>query len=575
MQTKLGEYHGYCETDATMHKSKASLQVLVVEDNESDVRTVRSLLVGTNGISYSIEHADTISGAIQRLKSRSFDVILLDLMLPDGSGLDSLDKFQECAPEIPIIMLTNLDDEPTAVRALKRGAQDYLLKCSRNGPEFIRTIRYAIERHRHMIELERVSMDLRAANARLERLVLLDPLTELLNRRGLQEMLSRELQAVRRDGSELLLVMADLDDFKKVNDSLGYAVGDIVLKEVARKLRHSLRTTDIVARIGGDEFVILLPQTRRAEGIRVAEKIRLALSESPVYLPTRPLQITASLGVLSVTEATPSIDELLSQTHLVLSRSKHSGKNRISCAWSGIGGEDESHPLAHVLHQLRTGVQLHSVMQPIYDLEDGQEIGFELFSRLGPGSFEMPDDFFRLCMEENILTLVDHRCFKNCIRAAKALPKGIRRHLNLFPSTMLDIPAEHLVQALPNDETRADYCIEISEKQIIGDPSYLLETVAAFKEAGLKVAIDDVGYGRSCLESAVMLEPDLIKIDKTFVTGVSGDPSRLRSLKRLLKVAHSLSAEVVAEGIECRQDLDALIDLGVKSGQGYFWGVPA
>jgi diguanylate cyclase (GGDEF)-like protein len=426
-----------------------------------------------------------------------------------------------------------------------------------------------------MKELERISSDLRVANATLEKLVLLDPLTELLNRRGLQQVLSRELQLVRRDGSELLVLMIDLDDFKRVNDCLGYAVGDIVLKEVARKLQRSLRMSDIIARIGGDEFVILLPQTRRMEGLRVAEKIRLSLSESPVFVPERPLQITASLGLLSVTEATPSIDELLSQIHLVLSRSKLAGKNRTSCAWSGSHEGEDGHPLSHILHQLRMGDQLYAVMQPIYSLEGEREVGYELFSRLSPGSFEMPEDFFRLCMEENILTLVDHRCFKNCVAASLSLPKGIRRHLNLFPSTILDIPPQHLIASLPDDDTRKDYCIEISEKQIIGDPSYLRETVEVFRNAGVLVAIDDVGYGRSCIESAVLLEPDVIKIDKTFVTGVSRDQSRLRSLKRLLKVTSSLGAEIVAEGIEHREDLEALKDLGVKSGQGYLWGMPA
>jgi diguanylate cyclase (GGDEF)-like protein len=564
-------------SDSTLSVLEASrsLKVLHVEDNPQDARAVRALLDGAKNLQFSVVHVETVSAALRHLGRNKSDLILLDLVLPDGSGLDNLRAIQELAPDTPIVLLTNLDDEPTAIQALKRGAQDYVLKSSRNAAEFARTTRYAIERHRHMKEIERVSFELRAANTTLEKLVLLDPLTELLNRRGLQQILSRELQVVRRDGSELLVLMLDLDDFKQVNDSLGYAVGDIVLKEVAQQLKRSLRLTDIVARIGGDEFVVLLPQTRRAEGLRVAEKIRLSLSESPIFVPERPLQITASVGVLAVTEATPSIDELLSQTHLVLSRSKRAGKNRISCAWAGGHEGEEVHPLSHILQQLRVGDQLYSVMQPIFSLEAEEEVGYELFSRLSPGSFEMPDDFFRLCMEENILTLVDHRCYKNCIKASRSLPRGIRRHLNLFPSTILDIPPQHLIDALPEDDTRKDYCIEISEKQIIGDPSYLTSTVEVFKRAGLLIAIDDVGYGRSCLESAVLLEPDVVKIDKTFVTGVSGDPTRLRSLKRLLKVASSLGADVVAEGIERRSDLEALKDLGVKSGQGYFWGMPA
>ena len=561
--------------DVSVPQSPMPLRVLHVEDNATDAKAVRRLLEEAQHLSFSVERAETIAEALRHLAARTADLILLDLMLPDGSGLDSLGSIRELAPDTPIVLLTNLDDEPTAARALKQGVQDYVVKSSRNPSEFARTARYAIERQRQMKELERISRDLRAANEALEKLVLLDPLTELLNRRGLQQVLSRELQVIRRDGTELLMLMIDLDDFKRVNDSLGYAVGDIVLKEVGRTLKRSLRLTDIVARIGGDEFVVLLPETRRAEGLRVAEKIRLSLSESPIFLPERPLQITASLGVLSVTEATPSIDELLSQTHLVLSRSKHAGKNRTSCAWHAGHEADDGHPLTEILNQLRTGDQLYSVMQPIYCLEAEREVGYELFSRLGPGSFELPDDFFRLCMEENILTLVDHRCFINCVKASRSLPRGIRRHLNLFPSTMLDIPPQHLIDSLPDDESRTDYCIEISEKQIIGDPSYLMETVGVFKRAGLKVAIDDVGYGRSCLESAVLLEPDVVKIDKTFVIGVSDDLTRIRSLKRLLNVASSLGAEVVAEGIERREDLQTLKDLGVKSGQGYFWGLPA
>jgi diguanylate cyclase (GGDEF)-like protein len=552
-----------------------TLRVLHVEDNLYDAKAVQRLLSESKHLIFSVDHVESLASALLRLDSDKPDLILLDLMLPDGSGLEKMDALQDLAPDTPIVLLTNLDDEATAIQALNRGAQDYVLKTLRNSSEFVRTVRYAVERHRQKKELERISSDLRVANATLEKLVLLDPLTELLNRRGLQQILSRELQVIRRDGSELLVLMIDLDDFKRVNDCLGYAVGDIVLKEVAHKLQRSLRMSDIIARIGGDEFVILLPQTRRMEGLRVAEKIRLSLSESPVFLPERPLQITASLGLLSVTEATPSIDELLSQIHLVLSRSKLAGKNRTSCAWSGGHEFEDAHPLSHILHQLRMGDQLYSVMQPIYSLQGEREEGYEMLSRLSPGSFEMPEDFFRLCMEENILTLVDHRCFKNCVAASLSLPKGMRRHLNLFPSTILDIPPQHFIASLPDDDSRKDYCIEISEKQIIGDPSYLMEAVEVFRNAGLMVAIDDVGYGRSCLESAVLLEPDLIKIDKTFVTGVSRDPSRLRSLRRLLNVASSLGAEIVAEGIEQREDLEALRDLGVKSGQGYLWGMPA
>jgi len=180
-------------------------------------------------------------------------------------------------------------------------------------------------------DLDRATQGLQNANERLERLILLDPLTELLNRRGLQRALSQEFQRARREGSTLCALLADLDDFKQINDRLGLTAGDLALVQVARQLKVSTRATDHVARIGGDEFLILLPGTRLPEGMRIAEKLRLAIADlSTAPTPTSRITVTASLGLVQVSEGTTSIGELLSQTQAALQRSKQAGKNRVS-----------------------------------------------------------------------------------------------------------------------------------------------------------------------------------------------------------------------------------------------------
>jgi len=136
-------------------------------------------------------------------------------------------------------------------------------------------------------------------------------------------------------------------------------------------------------------------------------------------------------------------------------------------------------------------------------------------------------------------------------------------------------PAGDLLEAFPSDRLDGAFCVEISEQQIIGDPLNLAEPVNALQQAGILIAFDDVGYGHSCLESLTLLEPNIIKIDKRCITGISTDPSRMRSLKRLLKVAGALGAQVVAEGIESRDDLDLVQCLGVQYGQGFLWAKPA
>ena len=373
----------------------------------------------------------------------------------------------------------------------------------------------------------------------------------------------------------MLALLVDLDDFKNVNDTLGHAVGDVVLSEITSRLKTSLRATDYAARIGGDEFVLLLPDTRMAEGVRVAEKVRLAISGNPFVLSAEQLiKVTASLGLVAVPPATSSIDELLIATHAALAKSKRAGKNQVSYDTRQATEGQATNDFRSVHSQL-LGTPFRAVMQSIYDLRDLKEVGYEFLSRSKTEHFEMPDDFFRASLENNILTLVDHECLKLCVAAAQSfVPKGHRCHFNLFPSTMIDIPVEHLLEELQPDQGGIIYCIEISEQQIIGDPSYLVKPVEALKESGVLVAIDDVGFGRSCFESLILLEPHVIKVDKGCITGVANDKARMRSLRRILNVAEVLETEVIAEGIESQEDLDVLKDLGVPYGQGYYLDKP-
>ena len=153
------------------------------------------------------------------------------------------------------------------------------------------------------------------------------------------------------------------------------------------------------------------------------------------------------------------------------------------------------------------------------------------------------------------------------------VPPGIGTIRRII-STLINVPVQHLLDSLPPDSRKGSYCIEISEQQIIGDPSYLIPAVQALKKANVLVAIDDVGFGRSCLESLILFEPDIVKIDKKCVMGFSNDILRQGSFKRILKVADSLGTEVIAEGIESKDDLVLLKELGVKYGQGFLWGKP-
>ncbi len=231
------------------------------------------------------------------------------------------------------------------------------------------------------------------------------------------------------------------------------------------------------------------------------------------------------------------------------------------------------------MDKLRQGDCFRAVSMPIYDLRSEKIVGYEMLSRGPQGPFEMPDDLFRVSVEHNLLTAVDLRCLKTCLQALsqskfKDKTKKMRYHVNLFPSTIIDTPIERLMQLFPADIEPNRFCVEISEQQFIGDPAYLREYVMALRKRGLLVAIDDVGFGRSSLESLIILEPDIVKIDRKYVSGVSTDEAKSYSLKRLIKVVNALGSELIAEGIEMKAEGQILLDLGVNYGQGWLWGKP-
>jgi diguanylate cyclase (GGDEF)-like protein len=376
--------------------------------------------------------------------------------------------------------------------------------------------------------------------------------------------------------TDVAVLLVDIDDFKSVNERLGHAVGDVALKEIARRLQSAVRTVDYVGRLGGDEFMLLLPDADAAEVVRIAERVRLTLATTIIQHSSGTMTLTACVAVMMLTVETPSIDELLTRMHELLSRGKREGKNRVSFESKYFDDtERRRRAQADMCANLSRGKHLQTVKQPIMRLSDESVVGYEFLSRYSNAIFEVPDNFFRICSERNILTAVDHFCLRHGVAAAAELAPYVRFHLNVFPTTLIAVPTQHLIATFPAPLPGDTFCLEISEQQIIGDPSYLVEPVRALRAAGFLIAIDDVGFGNSCLESLILLEPDVLKIDKRCVIGIARHPERVAHLRRYLEVARTLAAEIVAEGVETADDLAVLRDLGVEFAQGFYWGRPA
>jgi diguanylate cyclase (GGDEF)-like protein len=560
----------------TVQALRQTVRLLLVEDDVRTANLLCDLLRQSDSPHFDIRHVSTAADARAAVDEDRPDIVILDLGLPDAAQLEALARLEDTVHEVPIIVLTGYGDDALASDALRFGAEDYLLKGAVNFESLTRSIRYSIERHRSVRDLAHIRRQLESANRDLERLTLIDPLTDLLNRRGLQQAVSREVSHLHAGLQAAAVLVVDLDDFHTVNASLGHAVGDVVLKEMGRRLRATVRAIDYVGRVGGDEFMLILPETPPEEVERIAERIRLRIATSIIQHSSGMVTLTASIASVMLTEEMPAVDQLLSRAHLLLTRAKTAGKNRITFESHKLDDTDSRlRAQADMCTNLTLGHHVRTLKQPIFRLDDESPIGYEFLTRYSNGVYEIPDNFFRLCSERNVLTLVDHVCLRKSVQAAMKLPPYARFHLNIFPTTLLGIPTEHLLEIFPDPIPAEQFCLEISEQQIIGDPSYLLGIVKTLRKAGLMIAIDDVGFGSSCLESLVLLAPDVIKIDKRCVMGIANDPARIENLSRYANVARTLGCEVVAEGIETIDDLAIVRDLGVQYGQGYFWGEPA
>jgi diguanylate cyclase (GGDEF)-like protein len=262
---------------------KEQIKVLLVEDQVVQIQLMIELfrLVGSND--FLLITSRTLQEALVRLSGERIDIVLLDLNLPDSHGYETFSQIQDLQVDVPVILMTATNDEQFALKAIQDGAQDFLVKGEVDAKLLFRAIRYAIERHQMQSELRSLSLT--------------DELTGLYNRRGFSTLASQHLKLARRTGQSFLIVFADLDDLKNINDTFGHAEGDAVLIATANILRRTFRESDIVARYGGDEFLVLVTDAAYEDKDKIYKRINQyvdEVNESKLMNCT----ISVSLGVV-------------------------------------------------------------------------------------------------------------------------------------------------------------------------------------------------------------------------------------------------------------------------------------
>ncbi len=288
-------------------------KVLLVDADPDFVRDVRARLGGVRESGLDIDAVGELSEALARLSQGGFDALLLSLELPDSSGMVTFERTNAFAPDVPIVVLTDEADEATALAAVQGGAQDHLSKADVKADVLVRAVRHAIERHRLLSALRSLS--------------LIDDLTGLYNRRGFADLGDQYLRLARRAGRGVTLIYLDMDRFKTINDSLGHHVGDRALIRVADILRSTFRGSDIIARMGGDEFAVLALESSDESADLLVSRTRERIREFNMT-SREPYQLSMSLGMAQADDQSRvRLDDLLEKADASMYAEKR-GKRR-------------------------------------------------------------------------------------------------------------------------------------------------------------------------------------------------------------------------------------------------------
>ncbi len=422
----------------------------------------------------------------------------------------------------------------------------------------------------------------------IERLAFSDELTGLPNRRLLLDRLQHAMDRELRENTLGALLFIDLDHFKTVNDSLGHLVGDGLLREVTARLAGSLRAEDTLARMGGDEFVVLLegldsnPQLAAEAAAVAAEKLLKSLTGT-CWIDGHELSISASIGIALHPFGAQVAADVLKQADTAMYRAKHAGRNGLHFfAPEMQAAIDQRLQLQGELRQAIQRNQLHLVFQPQLALATERVAGAEVLLRwVHPERGEiMPSDFIPLAEETGLIEeLGDWVLEQACMALARWLPNWPQMVLavNLSPRELRQPRCvERVHDCLQRHRVPATALeLEITEGVLLEDVERCIANMAALKQLGVRFAIDDFGTGYSSLTYLKRLPLDRLKIDRSFTWDMHGeDGSGLMLVQTILVIARNLGLECVAEGIENEAQLDCLREHGCSLGQGYHFSRP-
>jgi len=406
-----------------------------------------------------------------------------------------------------------------------------------------------------------------------------DSLTGLHNRASMTDALEHAVSRARRGNESLALFFIDLDGFKSVNDTLGHATGDQLLREIAQRLRARVRQSDLVARLGGDEFVVMVETISDRHGLQLLASKLLAAIGEPMQLQGHEVTVTASIGIAVFPDDGSDVSTLLANADMAMYRAKALGHNRAT-EYSPDLGESvvERFEIEKGLREGLRNNEFHLYYQPKIEFSSGKLLGVEALIRWHHPNLGVlgPDRFIHVAESSNFIISLGKWVIEQACRQASAWQRAGLPHfsiaVNLSPNQLTDPSlAEHVSGALRAsgvDPSMLEF--EITETAVMKNMVEATALLESLRALGVRLAIDDFGTGYSSLAYLKELPVDVLKVDRAFVRHLPHNRDDLAITRAVIAMAHGLSMTVVAEGVEAQCQFDSLRDEGCDEFQGFY-----
>jgi len=427
--------------------------------------------------------------------------------------------------------------------------------------------------------------DLKTVENELEKRALTDSLTEVNNRFAFLERMNSLLESSKKINHKVFhaIFFLDLDRFKQVNDTLGHSFGDKLLVEVAKRIKKQLKNKDIIARYGGDEFVITLTNINHPrEAAKFAEKITRIIEE-PVYINEQEIYISTSIGISIYPHDGNTTDELVNRADKAMYHSKQSGRNGFSFYFEEL--DTDSKRVLNMDSELRKAIENKSFdlyFQPKVSINTNQIIGLEALVRWNNDKlgFVSPAEFIPLAEETGLIIpiseIIIHKACEELRKLRSAGFLDLTISINISSIHFQQYSFLNSIKAIleKNNTSANNFEIEMTERTVMNNDADTIRKLVQLKQLGFKLSIDDFGTGYSSLSYLVRFPLDYLKIDRSFIQHILSLDENQAIVDAIIQMAHRLKMEVIAEGVENVQQLNLLREMGCDYIQGYYYSKP-